>query len=152
MYAAYEHVMKNGIATSDTYPYTGGELGAQNQCNKLSSNVKINSFQPIDQTEAAVKDAVCRFGPVACVIDAASLKFRHYHGGIYRNPGCSTNPDHGNHAMLIVGYGTDSMTNEPYWLVKNSYGASWGENGYIRILRDPKHSCGIEKLTSFPIF
>lgn len=144
--------MKNGIVTNEKYPYTGTELGAQSKCKNMRSNVKITTFQPIDQNEAAVKDAVCRFGPVPCVIDGGSEKFEFYHGGIFRDPHCSTKPSDGNHAMLIVGYGTDSETQEPYWLVKNSYGVDWGEDGYVRILRDPKHSCGIEKLVSYPVF
>jgi KDEL-tailed cysteine endopeptidase len=58
------------------------------------------------------------------------------------------------HAILIVGYGVDA-SNTPYWLIKNSWGSGWGENGYVRILRQPGTTknagiCGIQMLPSYP--
>lgn len=50
-----------------------------------------------------------------------------------------------NHAVLVVGFGTDTKTREPYWIVKNSWGPEWGENGYFRIRRGTDE-CGIESL------
>lgn len=67
--------------------------------------------------------------------------------GVYQERSCSGEL---NHAVLVVGYGTDKKTGLPYWLVKNSYGTQWGEKGYIRMIRN-KNICGIAKFASYPV-
>jgi hypothetical protein len=71
--------------------------------------------------------------PVAVGIDASSVYFTMYSGGILDQASCGTDL---NHAVLLVGYGTDESTQEKYWIVKNSWGEHWGEQGFIRLARD----------------
>ncbi|CAF3403632.1 unnamed protein product [Rotaria sp. Silwood2] len=73
------------------------------------------------------------------ILREASTKFDHYASGIYDVPGCPTH-ENMNHAMVIIGYGTENGTD--YWLVKNSWGTSWGNEGYIKIKRNA-NMCGI---------
>jgi len=75
--------------------------------------------------------------------------FSSYKSGVYRNPRCSTSPQDVNHAVLAVGYGTDAFGVD-YWIVKNSWGTSWGNNGYFNIERGV-NMCGVADCSSYPV-
>jgi KDEL-tailed cysteine endopeptidase len=92
-------------------------------------------------------DVVGTIGPATVRIDASDKSFKHYTHGVYNT--CGTNVDH---AVVIVGYGSTS-TGMDYWIVKNSWGTSWGEKGYMLIERDMTsyHGvCGINWWGSYP--
>jgi C1A family cysteine protease len=88
--------------------------------------------------------------PVSVAIEADTRYFQYYSGGILTSTSCGTNLDHG---VLVVGYGTEK--GQKYWIVKNSWGSTWGESGYIRIARSDSTNdagiCGISLSPSFPI-
>lgn len=150
MNTAFDYSTKNGLITDDKYPYKGAENGKDNSCNKFSSSVKIKRYETLPKgNEEALRDAVCA-GPVSVALDASSEKFMHYNSGIYRNSDCSTTKT--THGAVIVGYGFDENTEEEYWILKNSYSDSWGENGYVRIPRNFNNHCGIANLASYPVF
>ncbi len=69
--------------------------------------------------------------------------------GVYSDPGCD--PTQLDHGVLAVGYGKDEESGKNYWLVKNSWGASWGMDGYIKMLKDEHNSCGIASSASYPL-
>jgi len=93
--------------------------------------VRVKSYQIVDQhVESVLASLVYAYGPVPVAIDMRTL--HGYTGGVVTT--CSNNPDH---AMLVVGYTPE------YWILKNSYGAHWGENGYVRIVRG-QNMCGID--------
>ncbi len=71
-------------------------------------------------------------GPVVVGICGTDLTFLFYAEGVYNAAECCTNQ---NHAMLVVGYGHDNATGLDFWLAQNSWGARWGEKGFMRILR-----------------
>ena len=89
--------------------------------------------------------------PVSVAIQANLPSFQFYSKGIYNDSQCAGELDHG---VLVVGYGEDD-NNVSYWLVKNSWGPNWGENGYIRMLRNVTNNtngmCGIAMEPSIPI-
>jgi len=87
------------------------------------------------------------YGPVSIAIEADQSSFQFYSSGVFTGP-CGSNLDHG---VTLVGYGTDETTSLDYWIVKNSWGSSWGENGYIRIVRG-KNMCGISLMASRPYY
>jgi len=87
--------------------------------------------------------AAVNMGPVSIAIEADQSGFQHYKSGIFTGP-CGKSLDHG---VLAVGYGTDA--GKPYWKVKNSWGMSWGDSGYIRLARG-SDLCGLADAASFP--
>ena len=99
----------------------------------IKSYIEIQSY-----SESDLADKVANYGPAAIAIDASNWSFQLYSSGIYDEPSCSAyNLDHG---VGCVGYGTEGGVN--YWIVRNSWGTSWGEKGYIRMVKDKNNQCG----------
>lgn len=84
-------------------------------------------------------------------IDASQKTFMFYHSGVYSDSGCSSNPEKLDHAVLVVGYGTDASNGKDYWLIKNSWGTGWGEAGYVRMARNANNMCGVANAASYPL-
>lgn len=82
-------------------------------------------------------------GPLS--ISVAASSFKDYHGGIFT--GCDyENNIQLNHGVQLVGYGSEDGTD--FWIVRNSWGSSWGEEGFIRLLREASPGCGTDTTTS----
>ncbi|XP_057975803.1 low-temperature-induced cysteine proteinase [Malania oleifera] len=145
---AYQFVIDNhGIDTEEDYPYQG--RGRSCNKNKLSRHVvTIDSYIDIPESNEKLLLQAVATQPVSVGICGSERAFQLYSKGIFTGP-CSTSLDH---AVLIVGYGSEK--GKDYWIVKNSWGAHWGMNGYIYILRNSGNSegvCGINLLASYPI-
>jgi hypothetical protein len=102
--------------------------------------------------ETALLSAIA-MQPISIAIEASTFSFQFYKNGVITDDSCGSEGsiDHG---VLAVGYGTDLETQEPYFLVKNSWGASWGDNGFVKIGRKSNNEfgiCSILKMASFPI-
>jgi C1A family cysteine protease len=150
MDSAFKYVEANGLCTESAYPYTSGSTDKAGTCQKsscgASSYSKITGYTNVVHTENALGAAV-DIEPISVAIEADQPGFQYYTGGVFSGV-CGQNLDHG---VLTVGYGTDNTYNppEPYWKVKNSWGTSWGEAGYIRIIRN-QDECGIANEPSYP--
>jgi cathepsin L len=130
----FQYVIGKGIASEKDYPYTA-RTGTCKEGNKTAT---ITSFVKLEENSYdALLTAIATVGPISVSMDAGS--WSSYSSGVFT--GC---PKAGrnviiNHGIQLVGYGTDAARKLDYWIVRNSWGAGWGEKGYIRI---EKHSDG----------
>ena len=96
-------------------------------------------------------DALATVGPVSVALDA-SRQWQTYAGGVLAPRkwlgGCSSDPSKADHGVAVVGYGTDPTSGD-YWIVRNSWGSAWGENGYVRLKRGV-NACGVANFASYP--
>jgi cathepsin L len=145
---AFNYIKNNGgIDTEKSYPYEG----IDDSCHFDKANVGATDrgFVDIPQgDEVAMMQAAATIGPISVAIDASHESFQLYAEGVYDEPSCdSQNLDHG---VLVVGYGTDP-NGQDYWLVKNSWGSTWGDKGYIKMARNKENQCGIASASSYPL-
>ncbi|KAK1795199.1 hypothetical protein P4O66_010372 [Electrophorus voltai] len=146
MSEAFQYIIDNGGIDSDAaYPYTAVQGDCKYDPTKQAANCSSYTFLPYGDEEA-LKQAVATIGPIAVAIDATHPLFIMYRSGVYNDRSCS---QHVNHAVLVVGYGT--LNGQDYWLVKNSWGTTFGDGGYIRIARNQGNMCGIASYGCYPI-
>ncbi|XP_064596578.1 procathepsin L-like [Liolophura sinensis] len=144
---AFEYIKKNGgVDTEASYPYK-----AKNErCRFKAADVGATDtgFSDIKRgSESELQAAVASEGPISVAIDAGHQSFQLYRSGVYYERKCSSSRlDHG---VLAVGYGSESGSD--YWLVKNSWGEQWGQQGYVMMSRNRKNNCGIATQASFPL-
>lgn len=144
---AFNYIQKNnGIDTEASYPYTAQDGTCH--FNKANVGATVAGHTDIKSgDEKALQQAVGTVGPISVAIDASNWSFQLYSKGVYNEPACSSSQlDHG---VLAVGYGTQGK--KAYWLVKNSWGADWGLQGYILMSRDKNNQCGIATDASYPL-
>ena len=142
---AFQYVIQNGgITTEDEYPYTAT---GPNNCSATGKPIAatISSYTDVPaNSDEALMFAVSK-QPVSVAIEADQAAFQFYTSGVM-SAACGTNLDHG---VLVVGYNSDA------WVVKNSWGPDWGDNGYIQLARgsayDPSGQCGILMSASYPV-
>lgn len=145
---AFKYIKENGgIDTEKLYPYEGKDDTCR--YNAKNSGATDKGFVDVPEgNENKLKQALATVGPVSVAIDASQESFQFYSEGIYYDAKCdSENLDHG---VLAVGYGTDEK-GQDYYIVKNSWGNTWGDEGYIKMARNRKNHCGIATSASYPL-
>ena len=145
------YVMEQGgrIATDASYPYVGQKQACRTtNLNQISlGNVQYNAIPEGDETKLA--EALTTHGPVFIGIDADSRLFMFYKSGVLKINNCPTRRSEMDHAMTVVGYGYDNILKTPYWIIKNSWGTKWGENGYLRLVKDAGNMCGVATMAYY---
>jgi len=135
---AFNYIIKNkGLGSEASYPYTAHD----GKCKQVPSVSTVSKFTDVGKNDEKGLMSAVNIEPVSVAVDAQS--WSSYKKGVMTGL-CGKSLDHG---VLAVGYGTDGAND--YWLVKNSWGVSWGESGYIRLVRD-KNECGIAAAASYP--
>jgi len=126
---AFKFVKDNGIVTEQQYPYKA----VKQNCAIATGSFKISGFTDIKDCNTLASSIAGR--PISVAVDATN--WSQYKNGVFNN--CSAKLNHG---VLLVGI-TDQ-----FWKVKNSWGTSWGESGYIKLARG--NTCGICNVASYP--
>ncbi|XP_036393805.1 cathepsin L1-like [Megalops cyprinoides] len=153
---AYKYIKDNGgIASEEGYPYKAKDESCKAQnAEKVATCTGYTKLRRGD--EGSLRDAVASIGPVAVALNAGLRSFQFYKSGIYYDRRCSRRI---NHAVLAVGYGESLYeTNKndltrratKFWLLKNSWGTGWGNQGYMRLARDKRNLCGIANYSVYP--
>jgi len=134
---AYQDMIKNkiGLETEAAYPYTASD----GVCKAVPASEKafISGYLSISKDEDQIAAALVKYGPLAIGINAGPMQW--YHGGVANPWKLLCNPKSLDHGVAIVGFGVDGKN---YWTIRNSWGPSWGEKGYYRIVRGTG-ACGL---------
>jgi len=136
------------LETEAEYPYSGW-VGQLEGCKYKSGDgvVGVTSFYDVTPNSPDQLKAALDKQPVSVAIQANTMVFQTYKSGVLTSEKCGTKLDHG---VLAVGYGTED--GQEYFLVKNSWGPTWGENGYVKIgVADGAGICGINSEPSAPV-
>ena len=148
---AYDYDRTNGgIQNSTVYKYLAVKQATCKYTTTGNVLPKMTSYAYTKEgDEADLKIQLYNRGVVAVAMQAGTTEFQNYAGGIYS---CTnfTGVDHG---VLLVGYGTNTTSGQDFWIVKNSWGPNWGEQGYFRVLRNKGSAlaCGTPDYANYPI-
>jgi len=151
---AFKFVEKEGgLCSEDDYPYEAEQHDTcRTDCTDVPGSI-VETFVDVPPGKERALLSAIAMQPVSVAIQAGVLAFQFYKTGVIVDDSCGKSGaiDHG---VLAVGYGTDLDSQEPYFLVKNSWGETWGMDGYVKIGRKTKNEygiCSILKLASFPL-
>ncbi|KAM3695397.1 hypothetical protein ACJW31_07G128500 [Castanea mollissima] len=147
MNSAFEYTLKaGGLMKEKDYPYTGTDRGTC-KFDKSKIAASVSNFSVVSLDEDQIAANLVKNGPLAVAINAVFMQT--YVGGVSCPYICSKRLDHG---VLLVGYGSAGyapvrMKEKPYWIIKNSWGESWGESGFYKICRG-RNICGVDSMVS----
>jgi cathepsin F len=139
-------IIVNAVATMGTEYYIITDI-----CMHINFQaiVKVDGAKQLPEDEVELATWLMQNGPVSIGINANSMQF--YWGGVAHPWSFLCNPNNLDHGVLIVGFGTKHYPifkkDMPYWIIKNSWGPGWGEQGYYRIYRGDG-SCGVNKMAT----
>jgi len=143
---------EGGLCTESSYPYTGVQGSCQStSCGEKYDTPSKPSYYSVPADNEADLQTASASGCVSVAIEANQFAFQYYSSGVLTGT-CGTSIDH---AVLVVGYG--NLDGQDYWLVKNSWGSSWGLEGYVLICRNcndngAEGECGIDMYPAYPLF
>ena len=146
---AYRYLKKHYAELESEYPYTSGNGDDSTDClydSHSKTAVEVQASASVTSEDRDQMKAALAQQPLAVLVEADKMAFQTYQSGVLTSDACGTQLDH---AVLAVGYGTED--GQDYWLVKNSWDTTWGDNGYIKLgMDDTAGICGVQMGPSFP--
>jgi len=132
-----------GIQLEKDYPYKAADGSCEAD---WGGAVTVSEVNPVKSYSQDALMAAIANGVTSVTIESASTVFRMYTGGVISDTSCGTTLDH---AVSAVGYGTDAVTGLDYYLIRNSWGSAWGDNGYVKLARvgDGYGICGVQEIS-----
>lgn len=146
MSSAWDDLKTQGVKSQDCYPYTASDGVCDPSVGTIVANVTDYVILPF-RDEAALTDAIKTIGPISVAMYASSPKFSSYKSGVYYDTSCGRKTL--DHAVTAVGLGR--LNGVEYYLIRNSWGTSWGMNGYFMIARNKNSHCGIADYPQYPV-
>ena len=148
---AFKYLESHNIELESVYPYFSGTTKTAGDCafdKSSTTSVDVSTYTNVTRSNADQMKAALEQQPLAVSIQADTMVFQTYKSGILDSADCGTQLDH---AVLAVGWGTES--GQDYWLVKNSWASTWGDNGYIKmaITANDAGICGVQTSPLFPV-
>ncbi|KAL7714859.1 Cysteine proteinase ACP1 [Entamoeba marina] len=143
---SFTWIKKNGgLTTEDAYAYTGEE----GTCKSFEGVATVSGYKRVtDGDEANLQELSATYGPIAIGMDASPVAFQLYQKGtVFSSSKCKRRIM--NHCVTLVGYGTNDE-GTPYWIVRNSWGTSWGDEGHFLLLRNSNNMCGVGMDSTYP--
>ncbi|KAL3307223.1 hypothetical protein Ciccas_014270 [Cichlidogyrus casuarinus] len=148
MTRAYDYAMRDRIENSTAYPFSG----RLKRCTHKTSAglvVPVVGYQEVNSgDEELAKKLVYEIGVLSHTV-FGTYRMYAYRSGVYQETTCPPG-SRGNHAMAIVGYGTDPKAGD-YWIIRNCWGTDWGDGGYIKWARNKGNMCGVVSFTNYPV-
>jgi C1A family cysteine protease len=139
----------NKIATEKSYPFSGKKQTCRNDGIEEIHLGHIEYGSIPEGDEKVMADMLVKYGPLFIGVDAESRRFMFYRSGILNIKQCPTRQQDMDHAMVVVGYGHDPTLRMSYWIIRNSWGTRWGENGYLRLAKDAGNMCGVAAMAYY---
>lgn len=144
---AFNYIRDNGMTTEQLYEYHAVDQACQYNRTGMEKVITSGPYNITARNETEMQEHLFHAGPISCSFQVAS-DFKNYLNGTYSSTVCKNGEMDINHAVLCVGYGSDHQGMD-YWAVKNSWGTSWGMNGYFNIEKGV-NMCGIGVCNSYP--
>jgi C1A family cysteine protease len=144
---AFAYLSQNGgLESYDSYSYVGRDQSCKFQ--ESLSVVNITGYKDLDKNETEIAAVLASVGPLSAAVNAGGIEWQFYVGGVLEPWIC--NPQSLDHGITIVGYGTEKTflgQEKEVWIIKNSWGETWGVKGYVYLLRN-SNECGISECVS----
>jgi len=140
---SFTWIAANPLPADACYPYTAQSGKCSHKCPPIKW-CKVTGFKDITKGDEAAMMTAVNKQPLAVAIEADQSSFQFYTGGVIDDAKCGKSLDH---TLLLIGYGTDS--GKQYWTLQNTWGDTFGEKGYVRLIRN-KDECGVADMVSYP--
>jgi len=148
---AFDYLKQHYAMYESSYPYTGVEGDSCQYTTNNNSGIEVKSYQQLKYGDKDAMIAALQTNVLSVAVSTNNFPFQHYKRGIMTSQYCGIGDTDLDHYANVVGMGYDEDRDMQYWVMRNSWGASWGESGYMRLeIVDGPGRCGIQTYPYVP--